>query len=541
MATIAELGIKVDTSQVKAAATNLDTLSTTAKKTQAAANDTTDKLGQLGRKAGMAGVQIQQFVGQVQGGQNVMGALSAQATDLGFVLGAPLIGAVVGLSAAFAGPFISALFSSSQSSEELSEKILELTDDLKTATYAQRQFIAAQNAEKIREQKEAIQDAKEKLAEYTKEMDVLLKRTGGFGLRATELNRLMDEQQAIIDTAKMAIADYSEQTDKAAIAEKDRLTAIQKLTEKLQEEAATTGATAAQVTAYHLEKMKATEAERAQVMALQDTIDKKKALIESEKEAIKYANAFALAQSASIANAQKNAQVSFDALAASQRDQLQVINDRYLQEQAIIANALGADVITVEQANAAKLASDKAYSEQRRAMEVANMQATLGAAGTLAGNLAAIAEQGGKESFTAYKRFAQAAAGINAAATILNVLASPIMAMNPILGGALAASYGALAAVQVAQIERQEYSPARALGGQVQPGETYTVGENGPEQLTMGSMGGHITSNANSQGKGDTYVMQLSAGVTGTVRAEMAAMMPMIMKTVSQTVRSARR
>ena len=79
------------------------------------------------------------------------------------------------------------------------------------------------------------------------------------------------------------------------------------------------------------------------------------------------------------------------------------------------------------------------------------------------------------------------------------------------------------------------------MGGQVQPGETYTVGENGPEQLTMGSMGGHITSNANSQGKGDTYVMQLSAGVTGTVRAEMAAMMPMIMKTVSQTVRSARR
>ena len=55
----------------------------------------------------MAGVQIQQFVGQVQGGQNVMGALSAQATDR-FCTWRPLIGAVVGLSAAFAGPFISA-------------------------------------------------------------------------------------------------------------------------------------------------------------------------------------------------------------------------------------------------------------------------------------------------------------------------------------------------------------------------------------------------------------------------------------------------
>ena len=43
----------------------------------------------IGRSAGMAGIQLQQFVGQVQGGQSAMLALSQQSADLGFVHGAP--------------------------------------------------------------------------------------------------------------------------------------------------------------------------------------------------------------------------------------------------------------------------------------------------------------------------------------------------------------------------------------------------------------------------------------------------------------------
>ena len=42
----------------------------------------------MGRGAGQAGIQIQQFVGQVQGGQSAMLALSQQGADLGIVLGA---------------------------------------------------------------------------------------------------------------------------------------------------------------------------------------------------------------------------------------------------------------------------------------------------------------------------------------------------------------------------------------------------------------------------------------------------------------------
>ncbi len=60
-------------------------------------------LSGVGRSAGMAGIQVQQFVGQIQGGQSAMVALSQQGADLGFVLGAPLLGAVVGITASIVG------------------------------------------------------------------------------------------------------------------------------------------------------------------------------------------------------------------------------------------------------------------------------------------------------------------------------------------------------------------------------------------------------------------------------------------------------
>jgi len=86
-------------------------------------------LGNFGRQAGQAGIQIQQFVGQVQGGVSPLVALSQQATDLGFVLGFPLLGAVVGIAAAVGGPLISSFINAGESSDDLKKKL----DDLQKA------------------------------------------------------------------------------------------------------------------------------------------------------------------------------------------------------------------------------------------------------------------------------------------------------------------------------------------------------------------------------------------------------------------------
>lgn len=75
---------------------------------------------------GQAGIQVQQFVGQLQGGQSAMVALAQQSADLGIVLGAPLVGVFVSLAAVLAGTLAPALFSSTSAIEKM-EKAVENT------------------------------------------------------------------------------------------------------------------------------------------------------------------------------------------------------------------------------------------------------------------------------------------------------------------------------------------------------------------------------------------------------------------------------
>lgn len=149
MADLVSIGFKADASGIKQAGNELDKLSkkgagtdasvnkldksvnqlnkdfgvldkTTAKisKTQAAANANMSKFG---RSSGQAGIQLQQFIGQVHGGQSAMLALSQQSADLGFVLGAPLIGAIVGISASLVGMLVPNLLKSTNAAEDLEE------------------------------------------------------------------------------------------------------------------------------------------------------------------------------------------------------------------------------------------------------------------------------------------------------------------------------------------------------------------------------------------------------------------------------------
>lgn len=107
-------------------------------------NNASKSMGGFGRSAGQAGIQLQQFVGQVQGGQSAMLALSQQGADLGIVMGAPLIGAVVGIGASLVGFLIPHLISASTNTEELVEKIKSLEEATKR-TAAQNRVLANTN------------------------------------------------------------------------------------------------------------------------------------------------------------------------------------------------------------------------------------------------------------------------------------------------------------------------------------------------------------------------------------------------------------
>lgn len=133
--------------------------------------------------------------------------------------------------------------------------------------------------------------------------------------------------------------------------------------------------------------------------------------------------------------------------------------------------------------------------------------ASLNAFGQTLGNLANIAAQGGEETFQTYKNLASAQAAISATMSVLAVLGDP--SIPTVARVPLAFSIGALAAANVAMIQSQEYQGARRQGGQVLGGNSYLVGEAGPEVVTMGGRANVTPFNQlmqNSQGKSETNV-----------------------------------
>jgi hypothetical protein len=141
--------------QQKSAKASTEGLADSQQKLQANTKDTAKGLGGMGRKAGMAGVQIEQFVGSVQGGQDAMRAFSFQATDMGIVLGVPLVGAAIGLTTALVSALMPALFNSGKEVDSLKEKLQELAKTT-LLTSDQAAFLAGQEKKSQEEKKKAI-------------------------------------------------------------------------------------------------------------------------------------------------------------------------------------------------------------------------------------------------------------------------------------------------------------------------------------------------------------------------------------------------
>lgn len=85
------------------------------------------------------------------------------------------------------------------------------------------------------------------------------------------------------------------------------------------------------------------------------------------------------------------------------------------------------------------------------------------------------------------------------------------------------------------------FSGARATGGPVTTGKTYMVGEKGPELFTAGTSGRIIPNNQMGGGVVVHQNINLTAGVSGTVRAEVMSMLPMIREASKSAVLEASR
>ena len=190
--------------------------------------------------------------------------------------------------------------------------------------------------------------------------------------------------------------------------------------------------------------------------------------------------------------------------------------------------------------NAQRLADDliaitQKEQEQKNQILTAGQQASLSVLGGLFGQMASIAQQGGEKMFQSYKNLATAQALISTSLAVANTLANPLI--PPPYNFALAGAVGAMGLVQVGMIQNQKYQGARAMGGQVESGGRYLVGENGPEVLQLGSQGGAITPNHSMGGEGTniTNVFNIQSGVT---KQEVQSLIPSIVRATKQSVQS---
>ena len=216
-----EFEVEVDASGVATARTktqeDLQKLQAEFGKLDGKSKKSGEAMQNMGKKAGAAGIQIQQLVGQIQGGQNVFNALSAQAADLGIVLGAPLVGAVAGLGAAFAGILLPSLFDTEDKTQDLIDKLKELSRT-KLLSAEQAKFLAQEESNSIKEKRKLIAETEKEIKENERQIEAMNNTIARNQLGAKAYNNLVKEiEKANQETVKYnaTIATANQEIDKS--------------------------------------------------------------------------------------------------------------------------------------------------------------------------------------------------------------------------------------------------------------------------------------------------------------------------------------
>lgn len=509
---IAKLAIEVDASQATAAAKQLQTLQTASVKTDTAVQKSTGSFRMAGNGVQMMGYQIQDIAVQLGMGTSPFIVLSQQGSQVASIFGpgGAVIGALLAVSGAIAGPLVASLMRSTETTDKMSEAIRALREELNAVT--EQQTITALEKE-TRNLQKGLEMLSSPVRDVRREGEDLLETITGVSagflsnsdlivasqVRLRENNRLIKQQKDLIEETNSArLQEFGPDADLFYQAQWEA-------EKKLAQEALAADSLRVQSRASAL---KAIEAIEVQQMSLQDRL-----------------------------------------------------TDNYLTQQSQIAAALDQSVIDVQEANALKLASDSQYymATHQLALQDAQQRAALNetivsSAQNLNSNLIAALEAYGQES----SELGMVAIGVQKGLMVAQALMSAEMAAiqtqaayaalaaataNPTLiaaGTGHAQVVRAMGYASAALIAATEFAPARALGGQVTAGTTYLVGEKGPELWTAGA-NGYVTPNDKLGGSNQTVVLQISTGVSQTVRAEMAAMMPGIVKMIGQATQGARR
>ena len=136
--------------------------------------------------------------------------------------------------------------------------------------------------------------------------------------------------------------------------------------------------------------------------------------------------------------------------------------------------------------------------------------------------------QQNRKAFQLQKALNISMAIMNTARGVTNALGSVPFPFNLAVAGLI----GAAGAVQIAAIANQQYQ-GRRFGGPVNSGESFIVGENGPELFTPGATG-RITANDDLIGSNQTINFNITATDARSVDELIVARKPMIVNMIRQ-------
>ena len=518
MAEMNTLIIGVETKGAKEAATELDHLAKSGEKAEKktkgvgkGAGQTVAPFKSMRGATQQASFQLQDIAVQAQSGTDAFIIIGQQGPQLASIFGpgGAVFGAVIAFGALLGGLLVSQMGSTGDAFKRLEEDMEGLEDKFDDLTEAQKEYVRIKAAKTTEENIAAFRELQKELNQL-KSITLTFNQIFFGGDFEGKQERII-EIKAKMDTLTAANAELAEKTDDVTQAILDAAEADRKYTEKLRDEYAQLTLTGDALLEYNAIKAGATQESLAASVALQKEINAIKAKNEADKEAARIKEAKTKADD----KAAEQAKAKREVMIASAQKNLTVIEQSLMSERELVAAYAAEDIARITADRDAKLISlqefetaknqiEQAASDVRKKIsedeEVAKNEVRMQALGALSGftsQLSSIAEEGSKEAkvlFALQKAIAIAqiivateAAAATASAFVAG--AGPIAWLTSVTGIRAAgyASAGVVAGTAIA---------GRATGGQVRSGESYLVGERGPELLSMGTSG-RIATNEN--------------------------------------------
>ena len=465
--------------------------------------------------------QLQDIAVQAQMGTNAFTILGQQGPQLvsAFGPGGAVAGAVIAFGAILGG-LAYKLLTAGKTSEELGEAIRGLGLEFNELSAAQQELIRNLNDIEIRR----LTKENEKLAEATKTTTGALGLAAAMSQKATDsfddMNGSLNRNQVQIGLNEAAIKKLTDEN--SGLSE-----STQKLIDKLDKELSVMGLSNRERDIELAKRRQASDEQIREINLLYDLIEGKEGEIEARDKNKKALEAESKARDAAIKTAEKQAGKRLEAALAANDTQIQSL-ERNLTKQLEL----------LEQDRLAAMAAAEAKGQETLAIELQYLDARVALQESTEGKIADVKErfrqeelrrqmiadqeriesqqnvtnsllmaedvllQGKSESVRAAARIginlANQEKRENATKIISDSYAAAMGAYKalagiPVIGPALgAAAAGTILAAGTAYATQS--LAGRALGGQVRGGESYLVGERGPELLTMGGSG-RVSSN----------------------------------------------